>query len=103
MSNPDALLKRASALLKKTDHLQVQQKPDLLHIFVLFTRQERQAYRTLLLQIRLLIEPGPLPYKAVSDHQLEQLEYWARLQQALGDCDNAAAEECRQWLASEAA
>jgi hypothetical protein len=96
MSNPDALL-------KKTDHLQVRQKPDLLHLFMLFTQEERQACRTLLLQIKPLIEPGPLPYKALSDHQLQQLEYWARLQQALGDYDNATAEECRQWLASEAA
>ncbi|HEY6406568.1 MAG TPA: hypothetical protein VIY29_03760 [Ktedonobacteraceae bacterium] len=61
----------------------------------------RQALRALLQQIRPLIGPVPHPHEALSDNQLQQLEYCSLLERALTNEDSGAAVEYRQWLANK--
>ena len=92
MSNPDALLKRASALLKKIDQRQppAEQETPPLHLLTEHEQGHLQAF--------LLLIPDGHDLHQLTDQQLERLEQWALLLDALKKDDAQAVSLYRHTL-----
>jgi hypothetical protein len=89
MSTPDALLKRASALLKKIDQQQspTERETPPLHLLTDHEQSQLQAF--------LLLIPDGHDLHQLIDQQLERLEQWALL---LDVNDDALEEEWNTML-----